>query len=64
MLSLRVYLLNGKHIDVELKVSKADAGAKGAAEDLVLIGVWANERGEDVFYPPSQISMVRVMKGK
>ena len=67
---LRVYLVNGKHTDVELKGSypkikgKPDVGVKEVASALAKDGVWSDVRGEEIFYPASQILYIRLVKDK
>ncbi len=61
MASLKVYLKNGKRVDLPVD-GRSNAEAK--AELLSSEGVWAQERGESLFYPASQIIYVRVVKDK
>lgn len=61
---LRVYLVNGKHTDVPLVKGKPAGGVKEAAYDLAKAGVWSSERGEEIYYPGSQILYIRVVKDK
>ena len=54
---LKVYLINGAHLDVPVE---SGVDPKDAAERLAEQGVWGAERAEEFFYPPSQIFRVRV----
>lgn len=57
MALIKVYLLSGKHVDVE---SKKDT--KLAAQEIALNGVWCVEREEKILHPASQILRIRVCK--
>jgi hypothetical protein len=59
MALLKVYLLNGSHVDVEVAKD-----AKASAEKILETGIWGFERGEAILYPPSQVFRVRVVKSK
>ena len=54
---LKVYLLNGAHLDVPVD---SHIDPRIAAEALAERGVWGAERAEEFFYPPSQIFRIRV----
>jgi len=56
---IKVYLVNGSHIDVEVAKD-----VKSAAEALLVDGVWGEERGEKILYAPSQIFRIRLVKPK
>ncbi len=56
---IKVYLVNGSHVDVEVLKD-----AKGYAEALLVDGVWGEERGEKILYAPHQIFRIRLVKSK
>ena len=56
---IKVYLVNGKHIDIEVLKD-----AKAYAETLLCEGVWGEERGEKILYAPFQIFSIRLVKPK
>ena len=62
MALLKVYLLNGQHIDIEL--NEKGPKSKIVAETIGETGVWAEERGERIYYPPHQIFRIRLCKEK
>ena len=57
---IKIYLLNGSHVDLKVP----DGKEKSYAEALMVEGVWGEERGEAILYPPSQIFRIRVVKPK
>jgi len=59
MALIKVYLLNGQHIDLEVEKS-----IKPMAQEIADSGCWAREREEDIFYPSHQILKVRICKKK
>lgn len=58
---LKVYLMNGKRVDVKVD---GRSNHEARAEALASEGVWTEERGETLFYPASQIIYIRVVKDK
>lgn len=56
---IKVYLMNGKHVDVAVKKE-----AKAVAEEIAETGVWSDDRGEKVLYPVHQIVRVRICQDK
>ena len=59
MALIKVYLIDGKHIDVEVKKEE-----RSVAEVIAESGCWSKEREEDIFYPAHQILKVRLCKDK
>ena len=57
---IKIYLLNGSHVDVRVPNEKS----KSYAEAFLVEGVWGEERGEQILYPPSQIFRIRLVKDK
>ena len=59
--SLRVYLANGKHVDLS---PEASTNAEALARNLGKNGVWSEVRGETLFHPAHRILYIRLVRGK